>query len=174
MDAVPFDHLQLVSGERRQPGRVSANSLYLGLAQCSEILTHGDCSELAECGKKEEISLCKLSGLEISFRLFKDGSAIWSRPAIDGPGVWVSCQWDIDQTNSTQSMKGVKGKEKQAVGEIYDLFDSVGELLQVETDIIFFLASFRTLAWPRDSGSWCLGNELRFWYWESDYWRPDI
>ena len=29
---------------------------------------------------------------------------------IDGPGVWASC---------------VKGKEKQAVGELYDLFESV-------------------------------------------------
>lgn len=29
---------------------------------------------------------------------------------IDGPGIWVTC---------------VKGKEKQTVGELYDLFESV-------------------------------------------------
>ncbi|KAF9004060.1 hypothetical protein BDQ17DRAFT_1399740 [Cyathus striatus] len=38
-----------------------------------------------------------------------DGTPIWSKPHIDGPGIWASC---------------VKGKEKQAVGELYDLFDS--------------------------------------------------
>ncbi|KAK0446260.1 hypothetical protein ARMSODRAFT_950217 [Armillaria solidipes] len=39
-----------------------------------------------------------------------DGTPIWSKRHIDGPGVWVSC---------------VKGKEKQTVGELYDLFDSL-------------------------------------------------
>jgi len=39
-----------------------------------------------------------------------DGTPIWSKRYIDGPGVWVSC---------------VKGKEKQTVGELYDLFNSV-------------------------------------------------
>ncbi|KAF9069001.1 hypothetical protein BDP27DRAFT_1392553 [Rhodocollybia butyracea] len=33
-----------------------------------------------------------------------------SKKSVDGPGIWVSC---------------VKGKEKQTVGELYDLFDSV-------------------------------------------------
>ncbi|TFY69964.1 hypothetical protein EVG20_g2919 [Dentipellis fragilis] len=37
-----------------------------------------------------------------------DGSPIWGKRLIDGPGVWVSC---------------VKGKEKQTVGELYDLFE---------------------------------------------------
>ncbi|KAK0500269.1 hypothetical protein EDD18DRAFT_1149235 [Armillaria luteobubalina] len=39
-----------------------------------------------------------------------DGTPIWSKRHIDGPGVWVSC---------------VKGKERQTVGELYDLFDSL-------------------------------------------------
>ncbi|KAH7911683.1 hypothetical protein BJ138DRAFT_1172406 [Hygrophoropsis aurantiaca] len=39
-----------------------------------------------------------------------DGTPTWTRRAIDGPGVWASC---------------VKGKEKQTVGELYDLFESV-------------------------------------------------
>ncbi|TFK18379.1 hypothetical protein FA15DRAFT_675319 [Coprinopsis marcescibilis] len=41
-----------------------------------------------------------------------------SRRFIDGPGVWITC---------------VKGKERQTVGEIYDLFDSVAsEIWPVE------------------------------------------
>ena len=40
----------------------------------------------------------------------QDGTPVWTKPAIDGPGVWVTC---------------VKGKEKQTVGELYDLFESV-------------------------------------------------
>ncbi|PAV16195.1 hypothetical protein PNOK_0781500 [Pyrrhoderma noxium] len=43
-----------------------------------------------------------------------DGSSVWSRRNIDGPGVWVAC---------------VKGKERQTVGEICDLFDSLAEEL---------------------------------------------
>ncbi|KAK0204971.1 hypothetical protein DFS33DRAFT_1324284 [Desarmillaria ectypa] len=39
-----------------------------------------------------------------------DGTPIWSKRHMDGPGVWVSC---------------VKGKERQTVGELYDLFDSL-------------------------------------------------
>ncbi|KAF8910554.1 hypothetical protein CPB84DRAFT_1763965 [Gymnopilus junonius] len=39
-----------------------------------------------------------------------DGTPIWGKRHIDGPGVWVSC---------------VKGKEKQTVGEIYELFESI-------------------------------------------------
>lgn len=40
----------------------------------------------------------------------QDGTPIWGQRQIDGPGVWVTC---------------VKGKEKQTVGELYDLFESV-------------------------------------------------
>lgn len=39
-----------------------------------------------------------------------DGTPIWAKRYIDGPGIWVSC---------------VKGKERQTVAECYDLFDSV-------------------------------------------------
>ncbi|KAG5647346.1 hypothetical protein DXG03_000414 [Asterophora parasitica] len=39
-----------------------------------------------------------------------DGTPIWAKRFIDGPGIWVSC---------------VKGKERQAVAECYDLFDAV-------------------------------------------------
>ncbi|KAJ6623994.1 hypothetical protein B0H10DRAFT_1785492 [Mycena sp. CBHHK59/15] len=39
-----------------------------------------------------------------------DGTPVWGKRYIDGPGVWVTC---------------VKGKEKQAVGELYELFDSL-------------------------------------------------
>ncbi|KAJ7170867.1 hypothetical protein C8R43DRAFT_981342 [Mycena crocata] len=47
-----------------------------------------------------------------------DGTAIWSKRYIDGPGVWVTC---------------VKGKEKQAVGELYELFGSLGSELWPES-----------------------------------------
>ena len=40
----------------------------------------------------------------------QDGTPIWGQRSIDGPGVWVTC---------------VKGKEKQTVGELYDVFESV-------------------------------------------------
>jgi len=43
-------------------------------------------------------------------RYRSDGTPIWGKRAIDGSGIWVSC---------------VKGKEKQTVGELYDLFESV-------------------------------------------------
>ncbi|KAF8150070.1 hypothetical protein B0H34DRAFT_174260 [Crassisporium funariophilum] len=39
-----------------------------------------------------------------------DGTPIWGKRHVEGPGVWVSC---------------VKGKEKQTVGEIYELFESM-------------------------------------------------
>ena len=42
----------------------------------------------------------------------QDGTPIWGQRSIDGPGVWVTC---------------VKGKEKQTVGELYDLFESVSK-----------------------------------------------
>ncbi|PPQ67635.1 hypothetical protein CVT24_002856 [Panaeolus cyanescens] len=40
----------------------------------------------------------------------KDGTPIWGKRHIEGPGVWVSC---------------VKGKEKQVVGEVYEVFESI-------------------------------------------------
>lgn len=43
----------------------------------------------------------------------QDGTPIWGQRNIDGPGVWVTC---------------VKGKEKQAVGELYEVFESVSDL----------------------------------------------
>ncbi|KAJ7126798.1 hypothetical protein C8R44DRAFT_617358 [Mycena epipterygia] len=46
-----------------------------------------------------------------------DGTPVWGKRYIDGPGVWVTC---------------VKGKEKQAVGELYELFDSLASDLWPE------------------------------------------
>ncbi|KAI6042584.1 hypothetical protein EDC04DRAFT_2878516 [Pisolithus marmoratus] len=44
-----------------------------------------------------------------------DGPApTWAKRTIDGPGIWASC---------------VKGKEKQTVGELYDLFESLASQL---------------------------------------------
>ncbi|TFK49599.1 hypothetical protein OE88DRAFT_1682635 [Heliocybe sulcata] len=42
----------------------------------------------------------------------QDGTPIWGKRSIDGPGVWVTC---------------VKGKERQTVGELYDLFSALAE-----------------------------------------------
>ncbi|TRM64403.1 hypothetical protein BD626DRAFT_536395 [Schizophyllum amplum] len=39
-----------------------------------------------------------------------DGTPIWSKATIEGPGIWATC---------------VKGKERQAVGELYDLLESL-------------------------------------------------
>ncbi|KAH9929986.1 uncharacterized protein B0H18DRAFT_1209503 [Fomitopsis serialis] len=51
-------------------------------------------------------------------RYRSDGTPIWGQRVIDGPGVWVTC---------------IKGREKQTVGELYDLFDSLAsELWQEE------------------------------------------
>ncbi|THH08588.1 hypothetical protein EW145_g2602 [Phellinidium pouzarii] len=47
-------------------------------------------------------------------RYRSDGSSLWTRRNIDGPGVWVTC---------------LKGKEKQTVGEVYDLFESLADEL---------------------------------------------
>ncbi|EJD06890.1 uncharacterized protein FOMMEDRAFT_152217 [Fomitiporia mediterranea MF3/22] len=47
-------------------------------------------------------------------RFRSDGTSIWTRPKIDGPGVWITC---------------VKGKERQAIGETYDLFERLVEEL---------------------------------------------
>ncbi|KAF8972171.1 hypothetical protein BDZ97DRAFT_1015522 [Flammula alnicola] len=50
-----------------------------------------------------------------------DGTPIWGKRHVEGPGVWVSC---------------VKGKEKQTVGEIYELFESIAsEIWPIETPI---------------------------------------
>ncbi|KAF4613780.1 hypothetical protein D9613_007485 [Agrocybe pediades] len=46
-----------------------------------------------------------------------DGTPIWGKRHVEGPGVWVSC---------------VKGKEKQTVGEIYELFEAIGSELWPE------------------------------------------
>ncbi|CCM03096.1 uncharacterized protein FIBRA_05216 [Fibroporia radiculosa] len=53
----------------------------------------------------------KSQGKDRSRRRYRpDGTPIWGQRSVDGPGVWVTC---------------VKGKEKQTVGELYDLFESV-------------------------------------------------
>jgi len=51
-------------------------------------------------------------------RYRSDGTPIWGKRAIDGPGIWASC---------------VKGKEKQTVGELYDLFESLASELWPES-----------------------------------------
>ncbi|KAI0360017.1 hypothetical protein OH77DRAFT_1472008 [Trametes cingulata] len=57
----------------------------------------------------------KTDGRDRSRRRFRpDGTPIWGQRQIDGPGVWATC---------------VKGKEKQTVGELYDLFESLANEL---------------------------------------------
>ncbi|KAI0710142.1 hypothetical protein C8Q76DRAFT_741272 [Earliella scabrosa] len=57
----------------------------------------------------------KAEGRDKGRRRFRpDGTPIWGQRSIDGPGVWVTC---------------VKGKEKQTVGELYDLFESLANQL---------------------------------------------
>ncbi|KAJ7707483.1 hypothetical protein B0H17DRAFT_1032850 [Mycena rosella] len=46
-----------------------------------------------------------------------DGTPVWGKRYIDGPGVWVTC---------------VKGKEKQAVGELYELLGGLASELWPE------------------------------------------
>ncbi|KAF8627062.1 hypothetical protein AX17_006402 [Amanita inopinata Kibby_2008] len=41
-----------------------------------------------------------------------DGTSVWTKPVVDGPGVWASC---------------VRGKEKATVGELYDVFESLAD-----------------------------------------------
>ncbi|KAM6490557.1 hypothetical protein JOM56_013900 [Amanita muscaria] len=48
-----------------------------------------------------------------------DGTSIWTRPHVDGPGVWASC---------------VRGKEKGAVGELYDVFESLASEMWPEEE----------------------------------------
>ncbi|KAF8191595.1 hypothetical protein K438DRAFT_1919436 [Mycena galopus ATCC 62051] len=46
-----------------------------------------------------------------------DGTPVWGKRYIDGPGIWVTC---------------VMGKEKQAVGELYELFNGLAAELWPE------------------------------------------
>ncbi|KAJ7184531.1 hypothetical protein C8R46DRAFT_462414 [Mycena filopes] len=48
-----------------------------------------------------------------------DGTPVWGKRYIDGPGVWVTC---------------IKGKESQAVGELYELFQGLGSELWPDGD----------------------------------------
>ncbi|KAI0058656.1 hypothetical protein BV25DRAFT_1909099 [Artomyces pyxidatus] len=60
----------------------------------------------------------KFNGSDRSKKRYRsDGTSAWGKRSIDGPGVWVSC---------------VKGKEKQTVGELYDLFESLASELWPE------------------------------------------
>ncbi|KZV63099.1 hypothetical protein PENSPDRAFT_678111 [Peniophora sp. CONT] len=59
----------------------------------------------------------KEQGIKKKYR--SDGTPTWAKRVIDGPGVWVTC---------------VKGKEKQAVGELYDLFEKVASEIWPELD----------------------------------------
>ena len=52
----------------------------------------------------------QVCSLYLLFTSPQDGTSIWTKPVVSGPGVWVSC---------------TKGKEKQAVGEVYQVFESV-------------------------------------------------
>ncbi|KAI0649360.1 hypothetical protein C8Q79DRAFT_508792 [Trametes meyenii] len=57
----------------------------------------------------------KADGRDKGRRRFRpDGTPIWGQRQIDGPGVWVTC---------------VKGKERQTVGELYDVFESLANQL---------------------------------------------
>nr|GAT48711.1 predicted protein [Mycena chlorophos] len=47
-----------------------------------------------------------------------DGTPIWGRRVIEGPGVWVSC---------------IKGKERQAASEVCELFKNLAEEIWPET-----------------------------------------
>ncbi|CAL1716388.1 unnamed protein product [Somion occarium] len=51
-------------------------------------------------------------------RFRSDGTPIWGQKPVEGPGVWVTC---------------IKGKEKQAVGELYDVFESLASELWPES-----------------------------------------
>ncbi|KAI0045867.1 hypothetical protein FA95DRAFT_1607386 [Auriscalpium vulgare] len=62
-------------------------------------------------------------------RYRSDGTPVWGKRSIDGPGVWVSC---------------VKGKEKQTVGELYDVFEHLAAEM-----------------WPEDGAGDVTGRDLR-------------
>ncbi|KAK7690855.1 hypothetical protein QCA50_005957 [Cerrena zonata] len=52
-------------------------------------------------------------------RFRPDGTPVWGSQALNGPGVWVTC---------------IKGKEKNTVGELYDVFESLAaELWPLDT-----------------------------------------
>lgn len=57
----------------------------------------------------------------------KDGTPIWGKRHVEGPGVWVSCAFIVITVwyLAIHSGLGVKGKEKQTVGEVYELFELV-------------------------------------------------
>ena len=55
----------------------------------------------------------------------KDGTPIWEKRRIEGPGIWVTCMFDLLPRHASESAVGVKGKEKQAAGEICEVFESV-------------------------------------------------
>ncbi|KAJ2990526.1 hypothetical protein NUW54_g8442 [Trametes sanguinea] len=61
--------------------------------------------------KRHKLMLDFLQAVEDEYN---DGTPIWGQRQIDGPGVWVTC---------------VKGKERQTVGELYDLFESLANEL---------------------------------------------
>jgi len=54
------------------------------------------------------------SGSNRNRRYRNDGTPLWGKRSLDGPGVWVSC---------------VKGKERQTVGELYDMFEPLASEL---------------------------------------------
>ncbi|PPQ91724.1 hypothetical protein CVT25_012865 [Psilocybe cyanescens] len=59
-----------------------------------------------------------------------DGTPVWGKRHVEGPGVWVSCAYTIEYISQrSYTTPGVKGKEKQTVGEIYELFESIASEL---------------------------------------------
>ncbi|KAF8627271.1 hypothetical protein AX15_004449 [Amanita polypyramis BW_CC] len=61
-------------------------------------------------GKKREYDGSERDSKSRGKRFRSDGTPIWTKPNISGPGIWASC---------------VRGKERSAVGELYDLFESL-------------------------------------------------
>lgn len=68
----------------------------------------------------------RILGNEKRRKYRSDGTLIWEKRSIDEPGIWVSC---------------VKGKEKQTVGELYDLFESLADELWPEESPVPGMAS---------------------------------
>ncbi|KAJ7765767.1 hypothetical protein B0H16DRAFT_402001 [Mycena metata] len=67
----------------------------------------------------------------------QDGTPVWGKRYIDGPGVWVTCtprSTIEDASGLRMHTLGTKGKEKQAVGELYELFKGLGSELWPETE----------------------------------------
>ena len=63
----------------------------------------------------------------------KDGTPVWGKRHVDGPGVWVSCAsaYAVGGSLLTLLFIGIKGKEKQTVGEVCELFESVCRLCRL-------------------------------------------